>query len=135
MRDLGNPVDTTVTVDATGCGQPFLDIIRKQKMGVLILPVGITSGGFGSYASGIERVPKKDLLANANYILTSRHLSGEPGMAGLKDLRQEMEAFRVRTSRSGNDTFRTGQTDDLVMAFALAVWRVRALLPPPSEAP
>ena len=62
VRDLGSPVHTTVTVDATGCGRPFLDIIRKQKMGVLILPAGITSGGFGSYASGIERVPKKDLL-------------------------------------------------------------------------
>ena len=134
MRDLGNPVHTTVTVDATGCGQPFVDIIRREKMGALVLPVAITSGGFGSYAAGIDRVPKKDLLANANYVLTSRHLSGEPGMAGLKDLREEMEAFRVRTSRAGNDGFRTGQTDDLVMAFALAVWCVRPFLPRPSEA-
>ena len=40
----------------------------------------------------------------------------------------------VRTSRAGNDAFRTGQTGDLVMAFALAVWRVRPFPLRPSEA-
>jgi hypothetical protein len=134
VRDLGDPRHISLTVDATGCGQPFLDLIRKQRMGVAILPIGITSGGHGSYSGGIERAPKKDLIANANYILMSTCLSGTPGMAGLKDLREEMEAYRVRTSRAGNDTFRTGHSDDLVMAFTLAVWRVRPFLPAPSEA-
>jgi len=135
LRDLGDIRNTTLLVDATGCGQPFLEILRRQKMGVLVKPVAITSSGTGSFSSGIERVPKKALMSNANFILASRCLSGEPGMAGLKDLREEMEAFRVRTSRAGNDSFRSGQTDDLVMAFALAVWRVGTYLPKPGHLP
>ncbi len=135
VRDLGDPRDVTVLVDATGCGQPFLDILRKQRIGALILPIGITSGAVGSYASGIERVPKKDLMSNAGYVLMSQSLSGQPGMAGLKELRAEMEAFRVRTSRAGSDTFRSSHSDDLVMAFALAVWKTRCFIPRPAEAP
>ena len=54
-------------------------------------------------------------------------------MAGLKELREEMEAYRVRTSRAGGDSFRTSQRDDLVMAFALCVWKVRGALPKPGE--
>lgn len=65
----------------------------KQRIGALILPIAITSGAAGSYARGIERVPKKDLMSNAGYILMSQSLSGEPRMAGLKELRAVMEAF------------------------------------------
>ena len=133
VRDLGDLRDITLLVDATGCGQPFLEILRKQRMGVLISPIAITSGGTGSFSHGIERVPKKALMANANYILASAALSVEPGMSGLKQLREEMEAFRVRTSRAGTDSFRTGQHDDLVLAFALATWKVRGALPRPGD--
>ena len=133
LRDLGDPRDISLFVDATGCGQPFLDILYRQKMGALVKPVAITSGGTGSFSSGIERVPKRALMANANHILGSRCLTGQPGMAGLKDLRDEMDAFRVKTSRAGHDSFRSAQTDDLVMAFALAVWKLGWYLPKPGS--
>lgn len=95
-------------------------------MKVLISAIAITSGG--SFSHGIERVPKKALMANANYVLMSSCLSGEPGMSGLKALREEMDAYRVRTSRAGFDSSRSGQTDDLVMAYALSVWKARTYL-------
>ena len=129
MRDLGNLRDTSLIVDATGCGQPFLDILRRHKLGVAIHAVGITSGGTGSYSNNIERVPKKALMAGANYLLTSHALTAWKGMPGFAELHEEMEAYRVRTSRAGSDTFYTSQKDDLLMAFALASWRVRQYLP------
>ena len=129
IRDLGNPNDITLVLDATGCGGPFLEFLRKQKLGVLIIAVSITGGTVGSFAGGIHRVPKKELLATANYLLMSDALTAQPGMAGLKELKEEMEAFRVRTSRAGHDSFRTGAKDDLVMAYALAAWRVRPYFP------
>ncbi len=128
VRDLGDPRDITMIVDATGCGQPFLEILRRQDMKVLISAVSITASGPGSFSHGIERVSKKALMANANYALMSKCLSGEPGMSGLKALREEMEAYRIRTSRAGHDSFRSGQSDDLVMAYALAVWKARVYL-------
>jgi hypothetical protein len=128
-RDLAEPRHVTVLVDATGCGQPFVDILKQHHLGVLVTPIGITSTGTGSYSNGIERVSKKAPLAAANYVMMSQSLVAEPGMAGLAELREEMESFRVHTSRSGNDGFRSGQKDDLVMAFALAAWRARQFLP------
>jgi hypothetical protein len=102
-------------------------MLRRERMGVLIVPVCITSGGS---VTG-DHVPKRDLMYNANYTLNSRVLSGEPGLAGVKELREEMDAYRIRTSRAGTNSFRTAQKDDLVMAFALAVWRIRSYLPRP----
>ncbi len=129
VRDLGDLRDITLIVDATGCGQPFAETLRKHKLGCLILAVGITSGVTGSYSNNIERVPKKTLLAAANFVLMSRALTAWKGMAGLAELREEMEAYRVHTSRAGSDSFRTSQKDDLVMAFALAAWKARQFLP------
>ena len=104
-RDLAEPRHITVLVDATGCGQPFVDILKQHHLGVLVTPIGITSTSTGSYSNGIERVSKKALLAAANYVMMSQSLVAEPGMAGLAELREEMESFRVHTSRSGNDGF------------------------------
>ena len=61
--------------------------------------------------------------------MSSEALVAEPGMAGLAELREEMESFRTHTSRSGSEGFRSGSKDDLVMAFALAAWKARQYLP------
>ena len=129
IRDLGDPKIVTLVIDATGCGQPFVELVRKQKMGALISAIGITSGGSGSYSGGIQHVAKKDLISGANYVMASRALAAQNGMAGLKELKEEMEAYCVRTSRAGHDSFRSNEKDDLVMAFALASWRARPFLP------
>ena len=129
VRDLGDPRRITLVVDATGCGQPFVELLRKEKMDVFLTSIGITSSGSGSFSNGIERVSKKDLMASANYVLRSEALAAQPGMAGLKELKEEMEAYRVHTSRAGHDTFRSNFKDDLVMAFALVAWRARTYLP------
>jgi len=52
-------------------------------------------------------------MAAANYVMVSQSLVVEPGMAGLAELREEMESFRVYTSRAGSDGFRSGQKTTL----------------------
>jgi len=49
----GGTRDITLLVDATGVGQPFLDILRKHDLGVHLLPIAITSGGHQSYSNHI----------------------------------------------------------------------------------
>ena len=129
MGEFGDVRDITLLVDATGCGQPFIDILRKHQLGVLLSPISITSGGTLSYANGFQRVPKKDLVSAANYVLSSGALKIPPTLSGLDEFRQEMDAFRVKPSHSGSPTFRSSQTDDLVMAFCLAAWKARQFLP------
>ena len=60
MQLRGHPV--TVVVDATGVGTPVLDALRRERLPATILPVSITSGGMPSYANGVDRIPKADLL-------------------------------------------------------------------------
>ena len=129
IGELGDPRDITLLLDATGCGQPFVDILRRHQLGVLLSPISITSGGAVSYANGFQRVPKKDLVSAANYVLSSGALKIPPTLSGLDEFRQEMDAFRLKPSRSGSPTFRSSQSDDLVMAFCLASWKARQFLP------
>ena len=100
MSELGDVRDITLLLDATGCGQPFVDILRKHQLGVLLSPIAITSGGVPSYANGFQRVPKKDLVSAANYVLSSGALKIPPTLSGLDAFRQEMDAFRFKTSAS-----------------------------------
>ena len=129
ISELGDVRDVTLLVDATGCGQPFIDILRKHQLGVQLLPIAITSGGSVTYANNVQRVPKQDLASAANYVLTCGALKVPPTLAGLDLFREEMDAYRVKTSNSGSTSFRSSQTDDLVMAFCLAAWKARAFLP------
>ncbi len=52
-------------------------------------------------------------------------------LSGLKELREEMEAYRPKISSSGQDRYTTATTDDMIMAFALAAWLARKFLPGP----
>jgi hypothetical protein len=49
-------------------------------------------------------------MYNANCTLNSKVLSGEPGLAGVSELREEMDAYRICTSRAGANSFSTAQT-------------------------
>ena len=129
IETLGYKRDVTLLVDATGVGQPFLDILRKHALGVHMMAIAITSGGRLTFSSGIQRVPKRDLLRAANYLLTAECFRIPPGQSGYQLLKEEMEAYRIRTSASGNERFATSTTDDLVMAFSLAAWQARKFLP------
>ncbi|MCC6538581.1 MAG: hypothetical protein IT162_13580 [Bryobacterales bacterium] len=131
----GGTRDITLLVDATGVGQPFLDILRKHDLGVHLMPIAITSGGHQTYSNNIQRVPKRDLIQSANLILGSEVMRFEPSLNGLKELREEMEAYRVKTSASGHERYTTATTDDLIMAFALAAWQARKFLPAPDGTP
>lgn len=66
IRLLPNTKDVTLVLDATGCGAPFLDILRKERLDVLEMPVMITSAGLPSYSTGTHRISKTDLMGSLN---------------------------------------------------------------------
>ena len=117
---------TRLVVDATGVGLPVVDLL--QQAGLAPIPVSIHGGDEVSYgATGVWRVPKRDLVATLQVLLQTGRLKIADGLAEGPALAQEMLAFRVRIdARSGHDTFgndwRENPHDDLVLAVALAVW-------------
>ena len=118
----------TLAMDATGVGQPVLDMLRKAKLGCSIAPVIITGGERESHAGGLWHVPKRDLISGLQVMLEKRELGLPANLGATRMLTRELQDFQERATARGGASFgawREGQHDDLVMATALACWRAR----------
>jgi hypothetical protein len=119
--------DVALVVDATGCGRPVVDMIRKAKLGVRqLIPVVITAGHAANCTGGYWHVPKRDLVGATASLLQSRRLLISSHAKLGKVLRQEMRTFSVKMSlTTGHESFeawREREHDDCVLAAALCCW-------------
>jgi len=119
-----------VAADATGVGDPVLDILRGARLGCEVTAVTITSGSkataSGSVAAPACGVPKQDLIAGLQVILESRELKIAEGLAETGTLVRELMDVRYYSGMRGRQRIGadgSGEHDDLVIALALAVWR------------
>ncbi len=128
IRLLPNAKDVTLVLDATGCGAPFLDILRKDRLGVLQMPVMITGSGLPSMTAGTHRISKTDLMSSLNYVITSPDFKINAPAADHHAVTSELQNIRMLSSANGTTRFTTSEKDDLVMAFALAAWPARKYL-------
>ena len=124
--------------DATGVGRPVIDLLRKSRLGCGMMPVIITGGDDESYANGIYRVPKRDLIVGLQVVIQRSGLQVAAGLELWPALEQELADLRVKRLPTGREQYgawREGQHDDLVLALALACWGARKLYPnpPPGE--
>lgn len=118
--------DPVLVVDQTGVGRPVVDLFR-WRVGCPFRPVTITSGfTWSREPNGDYRVPKKDLAAAVQALLGYRRLRIAAELPEARTLVEEMQAFRVKVTKAGNESFaadwREGKHDDLVLAVALAAW-------------
>jgi hypothetical protein len=117
------PRDPVLVADATGCGRPVMDLMRKQ--GLKPLAVSIT-GGSGETISGWQaNVAKKILASGVAVALDTERLRVVATGPHVDVLKNELRAFRVKVSASQNESFeswRENDHDDLVLATALAIW-------------
>lgn len=97
-------------------------------------PVGVNiTSGDSEIRRGVHwSVSKTQLIARLQTMLHSGDLKIVEGTAEAEVLRKELIDFRVKFTQAGNSTFeaRSGQHDDLVLAFALACYFVAR---PPSR--
>ena len=119
------PRQPALIVDATGCGRPVVDEMRRAGLH----PVGatITCGSQWSHdEKGFNIRVAKGLLASVIAVaLDAGRLTIAADGPHRETLRDELRAFRVKVSSSQNETFeswRQADHDDLVLAAALAVW-------------
>ena len=116
---------TTLVVDATGVGQPVVELLQSEGLS----PVAVTiHGGQGVTVTptGLG-VPKRDLVATLQVLLQTQRLLVAEGLREAPALVQEMLAFRVTIdAKTAHDTYgndwRVNPHDDLVLAVALACW-------------
>ena len=120
-----------LVVDATGVGKPILDAFREA--GLKPRGVIITGGDTASTASGMYRVPKRELVTTLQVALQAKRLQVAAELPLAEAFLKEMRGFRVKINLSGHATFgndvgswRDADHDDLVLSVALAVWLVEA---------
>jgi hypothetical protein len=135
----GEPPPALV-VDETGCGAPVVEMIRvafdKAAIPGFLVAVTITAGSGVTNTIGRRghwRVAKSVLASVLVTLFQSRrlHIAQLPGTATLL---KEAQAFSVKVTPAGNETFlawRESDKDDTVLSLALACWAAETIVWPP----
>ncbi len=118
-------------------GAPVVDMLSAAHLGCDIAAVTITGGERGQQSStpshgssGVTRwnVPKRDLIASLEVLLESGELRIARRLKDVGALVKELLDMRTTTAVSGKMRIGAegcGEHDDLVIALALACWRVK----------
>ena len=95
-----------------------------RAAGLKPIAVSITAGKRPRRANGIVYVPKRELVRGLVTVFENGRLKIARGLPLAGALLGELQAFQVRFTAKGRDTYaaRSGEHDDLVMGVALAVW-------------
>lgn len=109
-------------VDATGVGQPVVDMLRER--GLSVIAVYLTDSAKATYGTGELYLPKSLLVSRLQVLLQDGRLK-LPRTPEAEALARELLDFEIRVSEDGHDSygaFEVGTHDDLVIALGLAVW-------------
>jgi hypothetical protein len=111
-------------VDATGLGQPIIDLLYKETTGIgLITPVYFTHGDQRNQKGIQVKLGKAYLVSRLQMLLQTGRLH-LPRTAESERLAEELLNYEIRVDENANDryaAFRVGAHDELVTALGLAV--------------
>lgn len=115
--------DTRLWVDATGLGQPVVDMLR-QAGAYRLIPVYLTGTDRAVSEGGGLRLGKAVMVSRLQVLLQSErvHLPDSPEAAVLV---QELLNYEIRITDDGHaqfGAFKVGTHDDLATALGLACW-------------
>lgn len=120
-RQAGSSV--TVYLDATGVGQPVVDLIAERWRGGRLVAVYFTHGDRRTEAGGKVTLGKAYLVSRLVALLQGGRVHLPDGDEA-RTLYQELLDYEIRVDENANDrygAFRVGTHDDLVTALGLAV--------------
>ena len=110
-------------VDATGLGQPIIDVMKAHVFGPTILPVYFTHGDRREADWREVKLGKAFLVARLQMLLQTDRLH-LPKTEEAETLAKELLDYEIRVEEDANDrygAFRVGTRDDMVTALGLAV--------------
>ena len=107
---------------------PAVDLLRAARPGCRIVPVTITGGDQEGSDGTVYRVPKRDLIIGLQVVVEQRRLEIAKRSRSHRELMAELAEIKSTVTGFGRTTFEADGSrahDDLVLALALAWWRVR----------
>jgi len=127
-----------LAIDATGTGAPVVELFRKvfprpdperPKAGdVALRPSLIVPGDLAGREGGFWRVPKRDLISEAQIALQTGALKVAPELQEAQTLTHALETFQVKIEAREGDSYgvwREGANDGMVFALAFAIWHAQ----------
>src|SRR6185312_15282286 len=117
-----------LTVDATGVGNPVVEMLRAARLGCEICAVTITGGQRPRSSGGGWNVPKQDLIAYIQVLLEKGQLRIARDLRGARLLLRELIDVQEKLKSNGGTRVGAegrGAHDDLVIALALACWKAK----------
>jgi hypothetical protein len=123
---MGSPAlagQAELVVDATGVGRPMVDMLRESRLEPTAIT--ITNGKSVTNEGQEYHVPKRDLATALQVAFASKRLVIAQGLPLVPAFLREVEAFKVKITTSGNDTYeawREKDHDDLVLSVAMGIW-------------
>lgn len=127
-----------VYLDATGVGQPVVDILRERQPGGWIVPVYFTHGDRRNETregANVHITLGKAYMVSQLQALLQNHRLHLPHTREAEALTEELLDYELRVSENANDqygAFKVGTHDDLVTALGLATqdeqppWRLQS---------
>jgi hypothetical protein len=112
-----------IYLDATGHGQPLVDLFRQHARSVKVMPVYFTHGDRREADWQQVRLGKAYLVTRLQLLLQTHRLH-LPRTPHAETLAQELMSYEIRLPPDANDrygAFAVGNHDDLVTALGLAV--------------
>jgi hypothetical protein len=99
----------SLTVDATGVGNPVVEMLRAGKLGCGTCAVTITGGERPHSHSAGWKVPKRDLMAEVQVPLERGELRIARDLRGLRMLLRELMDVQERLKSNGGTAARRGR--------------------------
>ena len=115
-------LDLDAYCDATGVGQPVVDVLNDA--GLEVIPVYFTHGDRRSVADGQVLLGKAWLVSRLKTLFQQGLIHLPPRHPEAQAMARELDDYQIRVSDDANDrygAFTVGSHDDLVTALGLAV--------------
>jgi hypothetical protein len=116
LRDLPGQARKVVVVDATGVGDPVVQMLKAAGLEARLEPVVLTNGEREGHLPHAASVPRRALLENLRRMLEVEMFTMRPGLAGREELTRELTSLGAAGYRGH---------DDMAFALALAAWGAR----------
>ena len=122
IRRLGHRAK--VYLDATGLGQPVLDILHKRRIPLVGVFLTGSERAVWEDDGRVLRLGKSQMVSRLQVLLSYEriHLPQTPEAAAMVD---ELLNYEIRVNANANaqfGAFKTGKHDDLATALGLACW-------------
>ena len=135
-----------VVLDITGSGMPIVGLFERADIRPILVSISgssareeqieFTARSWSPYSSAAKfndwRIPKIDLVGNLRIMFEAGRLQMAQQLDLVPMLMDELRAFKMRPPRidpNDPETWREGQSDDLIFAVAVGAWRANRYTP------